>query len=58
MEDFCIMKNLVSQFVDTYMGEPGITLITKTDADNAVAYFHDLLFEDYWPEEECSQADA
>lgn len=57
MEDICIMKKLVSKFVDTYMGEPGITSLTEKDADNAVEYFHDLLFEDYRPEPADAQPD-
>jgi hypothetical protein len=58
MEDICILKKLVSQFVDTYMGAPNTYPITEPDADNAVAHFRDLLFEGYRPEPEASQADA
>ena len=49
MQDICIMKKLVSQFIDTYMGQENyFPLNTKTAAD-AVDYFRTLVDEDYRP---------
>lgn len=51
MEDIAIMKKLVSDFVDTFMGTPNTYPLTKASADDIVDYFRALLMEDYRPEE-------
>jgi hypothetical protein len=55
LDDLLRMKALVTKFVDTYFWEPeaGISVpLSVKAADDCVAYFNDLLFEDYWPEPE------
>lgn len=51
MDDICILKKLVSQFVDTYMGALNYFPLLEDDADYIVDHFRELLFEDYRPED-------
>lgn len=50
MQDICVLKKLVSQFVDTYMAEENYFPLSQEAADTIVDYFRELLFEDYRPE--------
>lgn len=49
MNDICILKKLVSQFVDTYWGQENFFPLNSKTAADTVAYFAELLDEDYRP---------